>query len=111
MTCAAHQLFSPEPDDNLVVFPVTRHKSWRAVEAVALRMAGGANSSVRPALNYVADHWKSLPPERLNLLLEATKQHIKARVEQHRQAVGNTQLEPLPEPAKIVQINGPHGAA
>lgn len=89
----------------IVLFPPTRHVSWRPIEAVALRRAGGASGSVRPALDYLARHWLNLPHDMRADLLEAARNHIDARVKQHRQAVGNTPFELHDQSAEIVPID------
>ena|SRR5690554_4846744 len=95
----------------LVVFPPARHVSWRPIEAVALRRAGGATGSVRPAIDNLAQHWLNLPPDILRNLLDAAREHIEARVIQHRKRVGNTPFAYRDRPAEVIPMPGPDEAA
>jgi len=90
---------------NIVIFPPDRHVSWRPIEAIALRRAGGAAGSLGPALDHLERHWLNLPSDMRAALVKAAREHIDIRVQQHRQAVGTLPLKSLDVPASVVPIN------
>lgn len=88
----------------VVLFPPTKHKNWRTIEATALRIAGGSNTSVKGAVAKLAFAYSNLPSGYRAQFLEAVEAHMFARIKEHRAAVGNTPFETLDEPAEVVPL-------
>ena len=90
---------------NVVMFPITAIWAWRTVEAVCLRNAGGANASIKSALNHLRLQFRNVPPEILEPVLERVRDYMLARIKQHRERCGLVAVVPPADACGIAQFN------
>ncbi|MFD2679119.1 hypothetical protein [Camelimonas lactis] len=92
--------------NNVALFPPNRTRQFRALEADALKLAGGVHGSVSSAAHRFAQAWQTVPHLRGQLVAAAT-QHLRDRIQEHRATVGLVARDQQSETASVVTLSRP----